>query len=84
MSLKYGNTLLARTEYVEALALYFYCDFNNLNFDEEIERRDKSQLNKFPDFELKSKNLEIVRSFDELEALDQKWINAFLGELNLL
>lgn len=83
MSLKYDNTLLAKTEYVEALALYLYFDFNNLNFDEEIEKRGKKGINDFPDFKLKSKNLEIVRSFDELEALEQKYINAFSkrGEL---
>ena len=83
MSLKYDNTLLATTEYVEALALYLYCDFNNLNFDEEIGGRDKNELNDFPDFKLKSKNLEIVRAFDEFEGLEQKWVNAFSkrGEL---
>lgn len=84
MSLKYDNTLLATTEYVEALALYFYCDFNNLNFDEEIGRRDKNELNDFPDFKLKSKNLEIVRAFDEFEGLEQKWVNAFFGRGKLI
>lgn len=60
--LKYKQKLLATTEYVEALALYYYCDINNIDFKSIINKRKVEDLNNFPDFIVNDKNLEVARA----------------------
>lgn len=44
MKFKYDQSVLITTEYVEALALYCFCEFNKLDFDKEIKKRPKQAL----------------------------------------
>lgn len=59
---KYKQKLLTKTEYVEALALYYYCNINNIDFKNTINNRKVEDLNNFPDFIVDDKYLEIARA----------------------
>lgn len=76
---KYNQLILVETAYVEALALYCYCKFNCLDFDSEIVKRKKEDLNKFPDFIINSRFLEVVRALDTVHGKQQKDIASMFG-----
>lgn len=59
---KYKQKLLTKTEYVEALALYYYCAINNIDFKSVINNRKVEDLNNFPDFIMTDKYLEVARA----------------------
>ena len=59
---KYKQKLLTKTEYVEALALYYYCAINNIDFKSAINNRKVEDLNNFPDFIVDGKYLEVARA----------------------
>lgn len=82
MKFKYNQSLLIKTEYVEALALYYYCKFNNLDFEKEISKRKKKDLNNFPDFAINSTFLEVTRAIDQVEGKQQKDITDVFGKHN--
>lgn len=82
MKFKYNQSLLIKTEYVEALALYYYCKFNNLDFEKEISKRKKEDLNNFPDFAINSTFLEVTRAIDQVEGKQQKDITDVFGKHN--
>lgn len=82
MKFKYHQSLLIKTEYVEALALYYYCNFNGLNFEKEISKRKKEDLNNFSDFVINSTLLEVARAMDQVEGKQQKDITDVFGKHN--
>lgn len=80
--LKYKQSILITTEYVEALALYCFCEYNGLDFKKEIAKRKKENLNNFPDFFLNDRYLEVVRAIEETEGKQQKDIADVFGKKN--
>lgn len=72
MNFKYNQLIFVETVYAEALALYCYCKFNCLDFDNEIVKRKKEDLNKFPEFIINSRFLEVVRALDTVHGKQQR------------
>lgn len=84
MKFKYDQSVFKTPQYAEALALYFYCKYNSLDFYNEIKKRRKNDLNNFPDFIISDRWLEVVRAMDELGGKQQNDITDVFGKLNPL
>lgn len=82
MSFNYDQKIFATTEYCEALSLYLYCKCNKLNFENQISKRKKQDLNKFPDFVLDDCFLEVTRSLNIISGKQQKDIVSVFGHKN--
>lgn len=67
-----SQSIVLKTEYVEAFALYYYCVLNSLDFKREIEKRRKIDLNVFPDFVTNNRLLEVARAINEVEGKQMK------------
>lgn len=71
-SFAYNQNILLSTEFSEALALYFYCRFNNLDFEREIRHRDPANKKRFPDFIVGRTWLEVTRGTTALDGKQQR------------
>ncbi len=68
----YNQSILYSTEFSEVIALYFYCRFNNLDFEREIRQRDSASKKRFPDFIVGRTWLEVTRGITTLDGKQQR------------
>ena len=69
--MKYSQTYMSETQFSEAIALWYYCKINNLDFFKIIKNR--KNINNFPDFIIDDDTyLEVARVSNEVMAKQEK------------